>query len=158
MSVCLLIISDGREEYLQRTLASAEEHLPSCDQVVHIDDTHHQLGFAGAIQAGWDRVQTDYVFHLEANVTFNRSVPLDDMRQVLDENPHLTQIALLRQPWNRAEQGRSSSSGAWSCRRLYWIRGTAVPAQTKNGGSGRGGDDRRRAGCGSVGSGRSGPA
>lgn len=112
MTVALLLISDGREDYLQQTRRSAALCLPEFDQTIHIDDTAHVLGFAGAIQAGWDLLHPDidYVFHLEGDFTFNRPVPLDDMRQVLDENPHLTQLALLRQPWNRSEQ---LAGGVW---------------------------------------------
>lgn len=112
MTTCLLLISDGREDYLRQTQASAAVNLPDFDHVVHIDDTHHTLGFAGAIQAGWDLLPNDcdHVFHLEADFTFNRPVPLDDMISVLRGNPHLTQLALLRQPWNRAEQ---LAGGVW---------------------------------------------
>jgi len=110
MTVCLLLVSDGREDYLQQTRRSAAFCLPEFDQVVHIDDTHHQLGFAGAIQAGWNLVQTDYVFHLEGDFTFNRPVPLDRMIEVLEHNPHLVQLALLRQPWNPQEV---AAGGVW---------------------------------------------
>lgn len=110
MTVALLLISDGREDYLERTMTSADEQLPVFDQVVHIDDTAHELGFAGAIQAGWDRVDCDHVFHLEQDFTFNRPVPLDLMVEVLDANPHLVQLALLRQPWNAVER---SAGGIW---------------------------------------------
>ncbi len=104
MTVALLLISDGREDYLQQTLDSVEQNLPDFDQVVHIDDTRHELGFAGAIQAGWDRIQTDYVLHLECDFTFNRPIPVDAMRQALEQRPYLVQMALLRQPWNQAER------------------------------------------------------
>ena len=110
MTVCLLLISDGREDYLEQTLASVEANLPEFDQVVHIDDTAHELGFAGAIQAGWDRVEADYVVHVEQDFTFNRPVPLGDMIRVLQEHPHLTQIARLRQPWNASER---AAGGVW---------------------------------------------
>lgn len=110
MSVALLLISDGREEYLQATRRSAAVCLPEFDQVVHIDDTHHELGFAGAIQAGWDLIATDYVFHLEGDFTFNRPVPVDRMCEILAAYPHLVQLALLRQPWNPAER---AAGGVW---------------------------------------------
>lgn len=102
-SVALMVISDGRDEYLQRTLLSAVQHLPSFDQLVHVNDRDHELGFAGAIQAGWDQIDTDYVFHLEADFTIDRRVPLDRMLEALRADRGLTQIALLRQPWNEQE-------------------------------------------------------
>lgn len=105
MTVCLLLISDGRDEYLERTIASAQEMLPTFDQLVTIDDSAHELGFAGAIQAGWREVATDYVLHLEQDFTFNAPVPVGRMVRLLERHPHLAQVALKRQPWNAAERG-----------------------------------------------------
>lgn len=103
MSVALLVITDGRKGYLRRTLASAAEMLPKFDQTVTINDSDHRLGFAGAIQAGWEQIQTDWVFHLEADFTFNEPVPINEMIGVLERRPYLAQIALKRQPWNEFE-------------------------------------------------------
>lgn len=106
MSICLLLISDGREDYLERTLDSIEAHLPEFSHVVHIDDTHHELGFAGAIAEGWRRVrETDarWVWHAEQDFVLNQRVPLSAMTSVMDEHPHLVQLALLRQAVNAAE-------------------------------------------------------
>lgn len=107
MSTCLLIIDDGREDYLDRCLASAAVNLPPMDACVMVSDPDHELGFAGAIQAGWDGVLEtgcEFVFHLESDFTFNRPVMLDAMRGALIANPHLVQMALLRQPWNEQEK------------------------------------------------------
>jgi hypothetical protein len=103
----LLLISDGRDEYLEQTLASAADMLPEFDHFIRIDDDAHELGFAGAIQEGWRRVlQTDatHVFHLEQDFTFRRPVDISAMARALDACPHLVQMALLRQPWNQAER------------------------------------------------------
>lgn len=105
MSVCLLLIDDGREDYRDRCLASAAEHLPPLDVLVEVNDPAHELGFAGAIQAGWDGVLdagVDYVFHLESDFTFNGPVALDAMLDSLNEP--LAQIALKRQAWNPEER------------------------------------------------------
>ena len=140
MTVALLLISDGREDYLEQTLASVEANLPDFDQIVHIDDTAHELGFAGAIQAGWDRISTDHVVHLEADFTFNRSVPVDRLVGALDRNPHLTQIALLRQPWNPVERAaggiiatdpsayaqRQDGDDQWLEHRKFWTTNPCV--------------------------------
>lgn len=104
MTICLLIITDGREDYLERTLASAQQNLPAFDQRIFVDDTSHELGFAGAIQKGWDQVETDFVFHLEADFTFNQPVPVYRMVRLLDRQPHLAQVALKRQAWNEEEK------------------------------------------------------
>lgn len=108
MNYALLFISDGREDYLRQTRASAEEHLPPPRHVIHVDDADHELGFDGAIREGWRRVllETDaeFVFHLEQDFTFNRPVPLAEMAAVLRARPRLAQLALRRQPWNDAER------------------------------------------------------
>lgn len=107
MSVCLLLIDDGREDYRDRCLDSAAEHLPPLDVMVEVSDPDHRLGFAGAIQAGWDGVLesgADYVFHLESDFLFEAPVPLGRMLHLLDIKPHLAQVALKRQPWNHEEK------------------------------------------------------
>lgn len=104
VTCALLIISDGRDEYHEKSLISAADCLPEFEQTIHIEDRGHRLGFAGAIQKGWSQVRTDYVFHLEADFTFNRPVPVDDMISVLEARPYLVQMALLRQPWNERER------------------------------------------------------
>lgn len=103
MTVALVVISDGRHAFRRRTLASVAEMLPEFDQTVAIDDRAHELGFAGAIKGAWEQVQTDWVFHLEADFTFNEPVPVDAMIRLLERRPHLAQVALKRQPWNEAE-------------------------------------------------------
>lgn len=69
-----------------------------------------RLGFGGAIQAAWgylnDHVEWDtarHVVHLEDDFTFNGDVDVDAMCDVLDQQPHLQQMALRRQPCNREE-------------------------------------------------------
>lgn len=105
--VVLLLISDGRDEYRDRTIESAKLMLPTFDRMVEIDDADHKLGFAGAIAEGWQQVapsEAEWVFHLEADFTFRRQVPIDRMVAVLRRFPHLAQICLKRQPWNDREQ------------------------------------------------------
>lgn len=109
MSIALLVIDDGREDYLSRCLASIGEMCPALfSRRILIDDSEHELGFAGAIQAGWDRVleaQADYVFHVESDFTFNRIVPLASMVWLLERSKRkLAQVALKRQPWNPQER------------------------------------------------------
>lgn len=106
MTICLLVISDGRDEYRDRSLASADACLPAFDDRIEVDDRDHKLGFAGAIALGWQEITQRghrWCFHLEADFVFNRPVPIEDMRAVLEINPHLVQMALLRGPENEAE-------------------------------------------------------
>lgn len=105
--IALLLIDDGRFDYRDRCLASASQLLPPLDVCIEVNDPDHELGFAGAIQAGWDAVLesgADYVFHLEADFTFNVHVPLEQMIEILDREPGLAQVALKRQPWNASER------------------------------------------------------
>ena len=133
-TICLLLISDGRDPELQRTLASAKEMLPKLDQLVHIDDRAHRLGFAGAIQAGWEQVQTDYVFHLEQDFVLNQPVPVHRMLGVLERHEHLAQLVLKRQAWNAEERAaggivelhpddfaqRTDRGDIWTEHRRFW--------------------------------------
>lgn len=142
MKTALLVISD-RPQLLERTLLSAAQHLPAFHHLVHVDDQAHDLGFAGAIQEGWRRVletDADYVFHLEGDFLFNQRVPLDAMLAVLQDWPHLTQLALLRQPWNPQERAaggiiaqhrgsyeqRESVHGAWLEHQRFWTTNPSI--------------------------------
>lgn len=110
MTVALLAISDGRHAYHAAAYESALQHLPAFDQYIFVRDPDHRLGFAGAIDHGWRQVETDYVFHFEADFTFNRPVPVPAMVAALEAHPHIVQMALLRQPWNAAER---AAGGIW---------------------------------------------
>lgn len=105
MRYTLLFITDGRDQYAQQTLVSALVNLPSPEKVVVVDDRAHILGFAGAIQHGWDQIlETDaeFIFHLEADFTFNQPVELEAMAS-LAADPHIAQVCLKRQAWNPQE-------------------------------------------------------
>jgi hypothetical protein len=111
MTVALLVIGDGRHEYHHKSLAAALKHLPKFDHYIFVQDPDHQLGFGGAIREAWRQVlQTDarHVVHLEADFTFDRAIPVADMVAVLESEPHLVQMALLRQPWNAEERAAGS--------------------------------------------------
>lgn len=102
----LLLISDGRAEYLERTLASIDENLPRFNHVIHVDDSDHQLGFAGAIREGWERVlstDADWVWHAEQDFTYDQPVPLAKMIALLERNHYLAQVSLKRQAWSTEE-------------------------------------------------------
>lgn len=103
-TIALLVISDGRDDYLAESIASARQMLPPVfDQIVHIDDRAHELGYGGAIRAAWEKVDADWVFHLEGDFTFNAAVDVIGMIDVLRARPDLAQIVLKRQPWNPQE-------------------------------------------------------
>ena len=121
--LALMVITDGRWDYLQRTLESAAVALDwPWHQKILVDDSGEELGFspdgfkfvknlprrglAGAIQSGWDALNKDidYVFHLEDDFIFPDVVDLELMIEILEYEPELAQVALLRQPWSPEEQ------------------------------------------------------
>lgn len=107
MSTCLLIIDDGREDYLDRCLESCSTYLPPMDACVMVSDPDHELGFAGAVQAGWDGVLEtgcDWVFHLESDFIFTCPVDLARMQKLLSQEGDIAQVALRRQAWNEREK------------------------------------------------------
>lgn len=129
--IAILVITDGRREHLEETLASADAMLdgPITERWIYDDSgdpaneewilsiaprfeliTHPngRQGFGGAIRTAWSAIaslsRASYIFHLEDDFTFNRPVPLDDMAWILGGRRELAQLALRRQPWNDAER------------------------------------------------------
>lgn len=128
--IALLVMTDGRRDCIEPTLASASTNLSGSitERWIHddsgdldyadwLDDTFPgwriihtpgRSGFAGAIRSAWSSLlgssTADHVFHLEDDFTFNRPVELDDLARTLDRQPHLVQLAFRRQPWNRQER------------------------------------------------------
>ncbi|EFC78832.1 glycosyltransferase family 2 protein [Parafrankia sp. EUN1f] len=130
MNVAVLIMTDGRDELLDRTLQSAQGHLGGqvtrwfihddtgdgdhredlrrrYPQAEVISASHHRAGFGGSIHRAWRWIslfsEADYVFHLEDDFILNRRVNLRAMARVLAACPHLAQLALRRQAWNADE-------------------------------------------------------
>lgn len=125
----LLVMTDGRLDYIEPTIHSALLAL-ECDisyRVIHDDtgdEAHRDVlrrmfpsfdvigqptrqGFGGAIRSAWAHLaqrRERFVFHLEDDFTFNEPVSLQQMGAVLDRHPHLQQLALRRQPWNPQER------------------------------------------------------
>lgn len=127
--ICLLVMTDGRDDVLAETLRSAEQRLRgpisrriihddtgSVDHAVSIADRYQcyevicakgRSGFGGAIRSAWAEVRKTsepYLFHLEDDFTFNRTIDLLAMVDVMEHHPHLVQMALRRQPWNERER------------------------------------------------------
>lgn len=130
MTTCaLLVMTDGRKECIEKTIPSALEmlHGPIIQRFIYDDSGDYKYrswlmdnfptfqlicepkrqGFGGAIQAAWRIVKTaktDYVFHLEDDFLFNEPISLVPMIEVLNNNPHLYQMALRRQAWSSEEK------------------------------------------------------
>lgn len=127
--IALLVMTDGRTEYIKQTILSAKCMLngPITEYWMHDDsgdEGHRQWlrsqfpafthigtgprrGFGGAYNFAWKtlaiRSKTSFIFGLEDDFTFNWEVPLEAMAQVLVKNPHVYQMALRRQAWNSEE-------------------------------------------------------
>lgn len=138
-AIALLVMTDGRRQYIKHAIDSAsckligsigprfmfddsgdaENHQWLRDNFPDFDLIYKETrqGFGGAINSAWDYIKKydfDYVFHLEDDFTFNRGIPLEDMAQVLKDNPHVYQMALCRQAWNHEEREAGGVIQRWS--------------------------------------------
>lgn len=138
--IALLVMTDGRSEYIHKTIESASLMLdgPITEYWMHDDSgdegvrqrLHCQFpgfthigqglrrGFGGAYDFAWktlaSRSECDYIFNLEDDFTFNRQIPLNDMIHILEENPNVYQMALKRQPWSSEEIQAGGFMERWS--------------------------------------------
>lgn len=139
MSVAILLMTDGRRQYIHETIASASTMLkgPITEKWMHDDSgdesnrqwLHEQFpeftqigqgprrGFGGAYSFAWKTLasysKADFIFNLEDDFTINREVPLEAMAKKLDENPHVYQMALRRQSWNNEERAAGGVIERW---------------------------------------------
>lgn len=138
MKIAAIILTNGREPLFRRTIRSwrtmwgntklaqaividdSQEHAYS--QMLHeeyggydIFSSDESLGFGGAIQAAWKRLDhdIDYVFHLEDDFTFNSPIDVTGMLEVLGAHPRLAQLVLKRQPWSPEEHAAGGIVEMW---------------------------------------------
>jgi glycosyltransferase involved in cell wall biosynthesis len=147
VNVALMVITDGRWDYLQQTLDSAADQL-RCDwsQLLIVNDSGESFGdsgpagwqvidnpvrkgLAGAIQTGWDNLDDDidFVFHLEDDFTFPDPVDVAEMVALLEAHDDLAQVALLRQPWSPEEQ---QAGGIFQANPARFLQAEGYVAQT----------------------------
>lgn len=129
MTIALVIIGDGRDEYLRTCMDSLHwldgpvmerwmyddtgnstyrQHLAErYPDWKHINGGPRQ-GCAGAFQQVWQQVgqrtEADFIFLIEQDFRFFRKINLDQMVGLLEERPYLVEVALRRQPWNSEEK------------------------------------------------------
>jgi hypothetical protein len=163
VSTCLVVVTDGRRDCLAQTMRSATEALGLAtfdERIIVNDSIDHDYGrwlelqfgggfrilhpdagkrgFAGAVQAGWAAIRAipraELVFWLEDDFTFNAPLDLTAIAQVLDQQQHLAQIVLKRQPWSTAEIAaggivemhpddyieRTDGARVWTEHRRFW--------------------------------------
>jgi glycosyltransferase involved in cell wall biosynthesis len=129
--IAVIVVTDGRDEYLDRCVASLHEQVTGdigewwmhddggtpdyraglADRYPgwrHINPGPDRAGCAGAFQSVWrhlrDGTRADHIFLVEGDFQFCRPIDLDAMAGLLDERPYLAEVALRRQPWNDAEK------------------------------------------------------
>lgn len=160
--VTLVVHTDGRREYIARSVPSLVEQVrgPIVRRVFYDDSgdpaykswleqefgrhgfyvvgPDKRLGYTGSMQAMWSylrrRCQTGYVFQTEDDFLYDVPVDLDPMIDLLRDQPHLSQLALLRHAYYPREleaggiiaehpeayQRREEGDARWLEHRLYW--------------------------------------
>lgn len=135
--IALVVITDGRIDYLRQTIASAAANLPEIGLRILIDDSGdpdhaealadewpwwyrvsnpRRRGFGQTVRVAWESalsLKPDHIFHLEEDFTFNGPVDIDALIGTLDENPQLSQVALKRQPVNDQERAAGGFMETW---------------------------------------------
>lgn len=128
MKFCVIIINDGRNDYLAEALKSFKENIlfPEGSEVykIMIDDwpldrdtetlkklakkykidkvvlNEENLGVNSTVKKVWSLIPSDvdYIWHQENDFTFLKKVNIADLMIVL-ESPIIVQCAIVRQPW-----------------------------------------------------------
>lgn len=136
MSTALLVIGNGRLDYLHQSVDAALQHLPEFDHYLMIDDSgeaivrrqlarhypdftihshEHNQGMARAVQSGFDlclQTDADFVFWLEEDMVIYRPIPMNLALSAMCWEPHLAQMLFQRQPLSPDEHATGSVVGA----------------------------------------------
>lgn len=110
--------------------------LDAMEELYHYNWTHEErsaVGFCRSCQHCWAKAAAgdhEFVFWLEHDFRFVKPVDLDQMAAILDANPQLAQMALMRQPVNEAERsaggvvlsrpGQFQARGGWMEQQAYF--------------------------------------
>ena len=123
MAVPIIVLTNGRPDCISKAISSALGHLDGVGDGLIVDDSGDDVyrawlteqysapvipvgdgpcGYWKAMRAVWDlarSLDTDAFVFWEEDFVLNTPVDISDLVAVLDAHPHLTQMALLRQPW-----------------------------------------------------------
>ncbi|OPC84223.1 hypothetical protein B4N89_27780 [Embleya scabrispora] len=122
MTVPLIVLTNGRRDCLEQTMTALRRHLHGVAHTTIVDDTgdpEHRSWLADSFTADivpvepdspagyWRAMRTVWglaageraIAFWEDDFVLETDVDLDALTAVLDTHTHLTQIALLRQPW-----------------------------------------------------------
>lgn len=118
----LVIITNGRREWIERTVASLEKHVGPFDARLICDDSgdsgygdwlrqtfpdftidaHRHMGHGRAVRHALGaavRLPVEWVFFCEDDMEFERDVDLRAIANVLRDRPHISQMVIKRQAW-----------------------------------------------------------
>lgn len=133
MTVAVVIMTDGRRQYMAPAMASLLARVtgPIGRYVIHDDsgDAAYRLwlqqafpwcevigphrgrsGFCGAYASAWRWLAHDldtesWIFQVEDDFVYNRDVDLQAMLDVMGAHPRIVQMQLRRQPWGGEPEG-----------------------------------------------------
>jgi predicted nuclease of predicted toxin-antitoxin system len=132
VSVPVIVLTNGRRDCITQTIPSISRHLSGTGDMVVVDDSgdanfrawladafpdalvtavaSDPAGYWRAMRTVWDIARgsgADACWFHEDDFVLNEDVDLTDLSHVLGKQPHLTQLALLRQAWftNEIVQG-----------------------------------------------------
>ena len=147
LSIALLVIGNGRLDYLHQAVDSVLEHCPQFDHYLMVDDSgdhavcreldrhypdftihHHDTnqGMARAVQAGFDLVlatDAEYVVWWEEDFVAEKPIPVEEAVDVLGTYGYTAQMLFQRQPLTPQEVEAGSVAGAMGGISLHhdWI-------------------------------------
>lgn len=154
MNVATLILTNGRRDCIARTIPSLRESVTPLGPLLVADDSGDpdyvrwldrfgpdrmlvplpSAGYAVAMwrALGWVAAsEFDWVFVVEDDFVFHRPVDLEAMAAVMDADPRIAQMVLLRQPWypsekrsggvlERFDPAALTRHDGWTEHRLFW--------------------------------------
>jgi glycosyltransferase involved in cell wall biosynthesis len=138
-NVSLVIITDGRLEYLEKTMNSLYNNVkyPFVEKIIVNDcidirfrnkvkeladiysfftiNHNTKMGFARVYNTAWKRIwpSSDFVFSTEDDFTFNEEIDVEKMIEILEYDRNLVQVALKRQAWNEEEKKAGGIVELW---------------------------------------------
>jgi hypothetical protein len=102
-----IFISDRGDCYLPGCQKSYDQYVGTLAGSLVVDDQAHEMGMAGAVQEAFRlalMVDAEFAFIVEEDFRFLEPIDLSMLAAILDRDPTLAQVVLLRQPWSPIEQ------------------------------------------------------
>ncbi|MEU6725491.1 hypothetical protein ABZ917_17430 [Nonomuraea wenchangensis] len=134
MPIPLIVLGNGRKDCITQAITSIRANLSGVEPPLIVDDSgdpgyrdwlesefeaevvpvaEGRAGYWRAMRRVWQAaVGCRRVVFWEEDFVLNRPLDAADLAAVMDEHPHLTQVALLRQPWFGNEHAHGGLIGA----------------------------------------------